>query len=164
MIRRWTPLAYLLILTASTALAAQDTAIEKKAREIEETLIAPCCWRQTLNAHESAEANSMKREIRGLLADGRTEKEIQDHYVAIYGERILAAPRASGFNRMAYLGPGLALLFGAGVVTIVLRRWKSVRPAGTPETGGPAGQAGPPADTVSPELLRRIEAELKELD
>jgi len=164
MIRRWTPIACLLLLTASTALGAPYTAIEKKAREIEATLIAPCCWRQPLNAHESPEANSMKREIRRLLADGKTEKQIQDRYVAIYGERILTAPRASGFNLMAYLGPALALLFGAGVVGMVVRRWKNRRPEGASETAGPSGQADPPADTVSPELLRRLEAELKELD
>lgn len=98
---------------------------ELLAREVEEQLIAPCCWRHPLNQHYSGTAEQMKETLRKMITDGQTQEEIINHYKSIYGERILSSPPNSGFNRMAYLFTPLMLLIGAGVILITLRRWRS---------------------------------------
>jgi len=63
------------------------------ADKIEARFVAPCCWHENLAVHNSPAADAMRAEIATLIASGRTEKEIMDHYVARYGERILREPR-----------------------------------------------------------------------
>ena len=49
--------------------------------------------------------------------------------MAEYGERILAAPRARGFNRLAYILPWLALALGAWLLVVLLKKLRSPAPA-----------------------------------
>lgn len=56
-------------------------------------------------------------------------------FVQKYGPTVLAAPTKTGFNRVAWITPYLALLLGLGLVTFIVRAWRSrplVLPAGTP--------------------------------
>ena len=41
---------------------------ELLAREVEEQLIAPCCWRHPLNQHYSGTAEQMKETLRKMLS------------------------------------------------------------------------------------------------
>jgi cytochrome c-type biogenesis protein CcmH/NrfF len=84
------------------ALSARQEIVAKR---LERKLIAPCCFSQTVANHYSDVAAHMKQQIRQLLAQGHTEEQILDAYVRVYGERILAEPRTSGFNLLAYLTP-----------------------------------------------------------
>lgn len=99
---------------------------EKEAKAIENLLIAPCCWRQPVAVHYSAAADEVRAEIREMLAEGLTRREILDRFVAEYGPQILAKPKAEGFGAAAYYLPILFLLGGAGVALLVIRR---LRPA-----------------------------------
>jgi cytochrome c-type biogenesis protein CcmH len=101
-----------------------EETLEKQAREIEKNLIAPCCWTHPVAQHYSETADQIRLEVRQFLAQGKTESQILDHYVSVYGERILASPRAKGFNTLAYVLPWAFLLFGAFVVMGYLRRWR----------------------------------------
>ncbi len=47
-----------------------------------------------------------------MLETGKTRQEIVDLYVAKYGERILAKPRAQWFKLTAYVLPWLFLILG----------------------------------------------------
>jgi len=85
---------------------------EVLAKQLEGKLIAPCCFSQTVADHYSDAAAHIKQQIRQLLAEGQSEDQILDAYVRVYGERILAAPRATGFNLLAYLAPPIVLLAG----------------------------------------------------
>jgi cytochrome c-type biogenesis protein CcmH/NrfF len=104
----------------------------------------------------------MKEEVRRMLQEGAEHQEILDHYVEQYGVRILAIPPQEGFNRMSFLMPIVFVVFGVGVVGILLQRWhrhssgKASRQAGIEEVGGKA--------VVSEEVSRRIQKELDEMD
>ena len=41
----------------------------------------------------------------------------------VYGERALMAPKTSGFNLIAWLLPGVALIGGGSVLALLLKRW-----------------------------------------
>lgn len=56
------------------------------------------------------------------MADGASEEQILDHFVAKHGERILAAPKARGFNLLAYVMPVFGLMLGGTLIFVLLRR------------------------------------------
>lgn len=130
--------------------AAQEK--EEIARRIEGELMAPCCWAEPVSQHMSPVAEEMRRDIRAMLAAGKSEQEILDFYVAKYGERILTTPPARGFNRLVYILPWIIALAGVAAVAWVLRRWLARRPAAS---------AGPALDE---RYADRIDRELRDLD
>jgi cytochrome c-type biogenesis protein CcmH len=109
-------------LAVSFAALAVPQNTEKTAHEIERLLIAPCCWSQPVAQHYSEAADQIRKEVRELLAAGKSKQEILDYYVSRYGERILASPRPRGFNLLAYVLPAVFLLSGACVVVLYLKK------------------------------------------
>jgi len=134
--------------------APQDSALEGKAREIEGKLMAPCCWTQVVSQHYSGAADEIRRDVRRMLAAGMTEPQILDAYVEKYGERILASPRAVGFNATVYILPWVSLALGLAVVVLVL---KKLRAAGS--EGDYAERVSTPIDA---KYAPRLEQELKD--
>ncbi len=80
--------------------------------EVAKDLIAPCCWSETADLHRSGAAIEVRNIIAKSLAKGETKEQIMQEMVARYGERILATPKAEGFNYMAWILPAFGLLFG----------------------------------------------------
>ena len=141
-----------LLLVPRAATAATD--LESRARDIDNKLMAPCCGANTVREHDSGAAMQMRAEIRQLLADGKTEQEILDHFVAQHGEKILALPEAQGFNLLAYLLPVGFLFFGAAFLVIALRRWRA-----QPNTPAVAGDG--PLPDLDPAYLKRLRDEVE---
>ena len=92
------------------------------------------------------------REIDDLLAQGKTEQQIIDSFVAQYGPIIYAEPPKSGFSLVAWAMPTVYLVLGASLVIFVISRWRA-RPATV------AGSAGSAPKPISPELLERARAQ-----
>jgi cytochrome c-type biogenesis protein CcmH len=134
------------------SLGAADNSIEEIARDIEDNLIAPCCWSTPVSQHYSPVADEIRAEVRAMLAEGKSRDEILDHYVAQYGERILAAPRAQGFNILAYVLPWVVLVMGAWLLILLIKKLRSPSPVPSP------------AKTPDARYASRIEKELKEFE
>lgn len=131
---------------------AADDSTEEIARDIEDNLIAPCCWSTPVSQHYSPVADEIRMEVRAMLAEGKSRDEILNHYVAQYGERILAAPRVEGFNILAYVLPWAALILGAWLLIALIKKLRS--PAPTPS----------PAKAPDARYASRIEKELEEFE
>jgi cytochrome c-type biogenesis protein CcmH/NrfF len=114
---------------ADSSLTAEKA---REIREIEDNLIAPCCWSQPVSQHYSEEAEQIRNGVSQMVAAGKSRDEILNYYVARYGERILATPRAKGFNVLAYVLPWAALLLGAWFLFILLRKLRAPAPAPQP--------------------------------
>ncbi len=117
-----------------------STQADDEARAIEDNLIAPCCWSQPVSQHQSAAAEEIRKGVREMLAGGKSREEILDHFVAIYGERILATPRARGFNVLVYILPWVALILGTWLLVAVVRKLRAPR-SDAPQEGAPLPQA-----------------------
>ncbi len=61
--------------------------------------------------------------IEQKLAQGQSEEEIIQFFVAQYGEQVLASPPKRGFNLVAWILPFAAILVGVGVIYFVIRKW-----------------------------------------
>lgn len=155
-------LALTLVISAAAAIgqegqsgpAAAREGKEALQRELEHEIMAPCCYGSPVADHDSEAARRVKVQIARLLAEGRTKEEIIDLFVATYGERILARPRARGFNLLAYIMPPAILLVGGLLLVYFISRIK------TPTTQ----QAPLSRNSYSDEFLETIEKEMQELD
>ena len=67
---------------------------------------------------------SMHRDVMSLVSGGYSAQEIIDAFVGVYGERVLMAPSASGFNLLGWIAPFAALGGGAILVAVMLRNWR----------------------------------------
>jgi cytochrome c-type biogenesis protein CcmH len=104
----------------------------EEVKKIAGKLMAPCCWSQTADVHTSDTAKEMQAQIRAALQQGYNEKQIVAAFVAEYGERILAKPKASGFNLMVWILPGVALAAGGLVYWRFVQRARAI-PAPKPK-------------------------------
>ncbi|XXT20107.1 cytochrome c-type biogenesis protein CcmH [Sorangium sp. So ce429] len=92
-------------------------------RALEGRLLAPCCWDQTLDIHESAVTQELRREIRARLRRGETVDTVEQDLIARYGDRIRAAPSSGVLGKVAVgLMLGIAVAF-LGVFAL-LRSWR----------------------------------------
>lgn len=154
------------LLSGGTATAALTSRQESLARTIDGELIAPCCWTQTVAEHKSEAAEQMKAQTRDMIAQGKSEDEILDQYVAQYGERILASPRARGFNLLLFVLPIAAVAVAGTAGTIWLLRRRRTRPPQPDIVAGTSERSGSDADgtAASAALRDRVERELSEFD
>src|SRR6185312_12234552 len=72
---------------------------------------------------------AMHRDVMGLVDGGYSAQEILDAFTKVYGEKVLMSPKKSGFNLLAWITPGAALVVAATLVTLMLRRWGARREA-----------------------------------
>ncbi|MEE9167186.1 MAG: cytochrome c-type biogenesis protein CcmH [Candidatus Neomarinimicrobiota bacterium] len=122
---------------------------EAVIRELKQTLMASC-FHGTVAEHGDAE---MEAEIREMVFQGRTKQEVVDHYMGIYGERILATPIARGFNLMAWFVPLGVFLVGVLVFVNYLKH----------RSGEPVTEAVIPEREKTP-YDDIIERELREME
>lgn len=122
---------------ASPAQTPALTVAQKESyQRLAQQLIAPCCWREPIAMHRSAEALQMQDEVRQWLLQGRTEDEIKATYVSRYGDRILADPPGLT-GRWLYVMPvavflGL-LLLAARRLRVLVRMTPASPPRSSPE-------------------------------
>jgi cytochrome c-type biogenesis protein CcmH len=97
---------------------------------------------------------AMHREVVTQVQHGATPEQIIQWFVAQpeYGEKVLMAPAARGFNLLGYLVPGLTVTaFGLVLAAWLVRRRAAVGPGGPSDAG--AAPESPGADDT--ERLRR---------
>jgi len=109
-------------------------------------LIAPCCWREPIAIHRSTEAQQMSEEIASLLAEGRSEDQIREMYVARYGARVLADPPGVT-GRWLYAAP-VVLFFS--LLLLAVRRLRSL-----------VSQGHSPALRAAPEFMALVREETR---
>lgn len=82
----------------------------------------------------------MHADVIKLVEGGYSGEEILDAFKAAYGQKVLMAPEAEGFNLFGYLAPFLAIGGGGVVLAMVLRRWRA-EPAVSTQVAGSVGDA-----------------------
>ena len=102
-----------------------------------------------------AYSEKMRQELMAGLQGPDSDDLVLQRFVQEYGGVVLAAPPATGFNRVAWITPFAALGAGIFAVVWVVRRWRS-GPTPPPPTA-------PPGDAVEIDEFRertRKETEL----
>jgi cytochrome c-type biogenesis protein CcmH/NrfF len=119
-------LIQLLFLALLPALVLAETAEKQQARveRLEHAVLAPCCYTEPVAIHQSEIAVKMRLEIAKWVAAGRSDREIIDTYVGLYGSKVLVDPRTLPRGWMPFF-PWLVLILGMFLVVWLLKRWRA---------------------------------------
>ncbi len=103
-----------------------NTTQQAQVAKLEHQFMSPCCYGEQLYGHMSPQALEMKQQISQMVLEGRSEREIIDHFKAQFGTRILVEPEGAQWWVMNVVP--LALLALGFLATVwIIRKW--YRPA-----------------------------------
>ena len=128
-----------------------DNAVNRVAKQ----LYCPVCPNTPLDVCETKACQDWRAQIRDQLAEGWTDQQVIDYFVAQYGERVLAEPQRKGFTSLVWFLPVIAVLLGLGIVYEILKNWRRQKPASAIST---------PPHQIPDEILKKIEREIREMD
>lgn len=86
-------------------------------------------------------SDRMRGELAAALDRADSDDLVLQSFVQKYGPTVLLAPTATGFNRVAWVIPYLALALGLTTVVLIVRAWRTrplVMPAGGVAPASPA--------------------------
>ena len=152
----------LLAITASffavaVVYAQEGYPTDDDVNRVAKQLYCPVCPNTPLDVCETKACQDWRAQIKDQLAAGWTDDQVIQYFVEQYGERVLAEPSRSGFTSFVWLLPVVSIVIGLVVVAQVLRGWKTKRAA-------PVVPAKPaPAADIPPEVLERLEEELRKV-
>lgn len=105
---------------------------------------------------------AMHRVVLARLDSGMTATQVLDAFQRQFGESVMMAPPKHGFNWAAYVMPFVGLLFGLGIVALVMRGWFRAQPR-QPIEG--VAEVRPDASAVgTDEEMRRLRQELERFE
>jgi cytochrome c-type biogenesis protein CcmH len=111
-----------LALAIDTEAAFDDPVLQERYEKINRELRCLVCQNQTIADSNATLAQDLRREVREMIAAGKTDDEIRDFMIERYGDFVLYRPRMTGQNLLLWAAPGLLLLIGAVVLVRVVRR------------------------------------------
>ncbi len=94
-----------------------------------------------------------KERISTLAASGMSDAGIIDVFLKEYGNQILAAPPAEGFNLLAWVMPWVAVGAGLAMIWFFMRRFRK-----------PAAEVSPGESQILSRYQEQIEKDLAKLD
>lgn len=108
-------------LAAEASDLAQDPVVEQRLITISEELRCLVCQNESLAGSRADLANDLRREIRTLIQDGKSDPEIMEFLVSRYGDFVRYRPPVKPLTWLLWFGPVVLLLFaGFGLWRLVL--------------------------------------------
>jgi cytochrome c-type biogenesis protein CcmH/NrfF len=143
-------------LLAAAGLAGQATQeqVDRQASKLFDQVMSPFCPGRTLTNCPSPQAEVLRNGIREQLQAGATTDDIWEDLYEAYGDQVRSIPRASGFNLLVWVIPGLFFVLGA----LLLVRW--LRP---PPSESDSPRPAEP-EQIDPAAEQRLEQELSEFE
>ena len=129
---------------------------DDEVNAIAHKLYCPVCENTPLDVCPTDACKDWRELIRTMLADGKTENEILQHFKDQYGARVLAEPPKEGFYWLIYLLPPAIILAGAVILFRAMKEWTKPK-AAAPASGGERSESSPEKDPY----VARLEEELK---
>jgi cytochrome c-type biogenesis protein CcmH len=145
-------LALTLFFIAGVAFAQGPTPTDDEVNRIAKQLYCPVCESTPLDVCPTEACRQWRDLIRTMLAEGKSEEEIKQYFVAQYGARVLAEPP----NRLVtYLVPAAVILLGAFLLFRGFQMW--MKPSTTEADVAEIENAAQATDPY----IARLEEELK---
>jgi cytochrome c-type biogenesis protein CcmH len=119
-------LAFLLAGAAARAVEPsemlKDPALEARARSISQEIRCLVCQNQSIDDSNADLARDLRVIVRERLKAGDSDPQVRDYLVARYGDFVLLDPPFKAKTVILWVGPGLLLLLGVGVIVFAARR------------------------------------------
>ncbi len=126
-------LALCLVMLPATPVAAQavqdpaplqfvDPAEQKRFHALVTELRCVMCQNQSLADSNAQIAHDLRREVLGLMREGKDDREVKAFLVARYGDFVLYRPRVESSTWLLWFGPLVLLLAGVALIVVIVRR------------------------------------------
>ncbi|PNS08237.1 c-type cytochromes biosynthesis-involved putative protein [Lysobacter silvestris] len=111
----------------------RDAAEEQRFHALTNELRCVMCQNQSLADSNAMVARDLRREVLGLMHEGKSDGEIKQFLVQRYGEFVLYQPRMERSTWLLWFGPlALVLIAGIAVWRIIARNAAKARDLPTP--------------------------------
>lgn len=110
---------------------ADDPLTEQRLISISEEMRCLVCQNESLAGSRSDLANDLRREIRTLIKEGKSDDQIRMFMVERYGDFVLYRPPVKPITWLLWIGPFVILLIGIAGLLMYLRRRNSIVPSTT---------------------------------
>lgn len=102
--------------------AMDDPALQARYEKLGNELRCLVCQNQTIADSSATLAVDLRNQVRRMLLEGASDKEILDYMVARYGDFVRYRPAFKPRTWALWIGPFVMLIIGAIVVTTIVRR------------------------------------------
>lgn len=99
-----------------------DAKVERRLKSLAEELRCLVCQNQTIADSSAPLAVDLRNQIRGQIAQGRSDDQIRDYMVERYGDFVLYRPPFKASTAVLWVGPFVLLALGIAVLFKVTRR------------------------------------------
>ncbi len=103
-----------------------DPVLEKRMVGLAENLRCLVCQNESLASSHAELAEDLRREVRELMKQGKSDQEIIDYLVARYGDFVLYKPPMKSYTVLLWFGPFALLLMGLGVLVFQLHKRRQI--------------------------------------
>ena len=104
---------------------ADDPVTEQRLISISEEMRCLVCQNESLAGSRSDLANDLRREIRILISEGKSDDQIRSFMVERYGDFVLYRPPVKPVTWLLWIGPFVILGVGIAGLLMYLRRRNS---------------------------------------
>jgi cytochrome c-type biogenesis protein CcmH len=99
-----------------------DPAMEARARHLQRQLRCLLCPGESIDESGSSFAMDVRRLVREQVAEGKSDQQIQDFFVARYGDVILMKPPLQPDTWLLWLAPFAVLGIAGGVAAVTIKK------------------------------------------
>lgn len=107
---------------------SDDPVTEQRLISISEEMRCLVCQNESLAGSRSDLANDLRREIRILISEGKSDDQIRSFMVERYGDFVLYRPPVKPVTWLLWIGPFVILGIGIAGLLMYLRRRNSSVP------------------------------------
>jgi cytochrome c-type biogenesis protein CcmH len=103
-----------------TEVAFNDPVLNERYRSLTQEIRCPKCLNESIAESDAPVATDLRREVRRLIGEGKSDDDIRDFLAARYGEFVLYRPRMSETTLALWAGPFVFLVVGGFVFWRIL--------------------------------------------
>ena len=110
-------------------IARPDAPTERRMKSLAEELRCLVCQNQTIAESTAPLASDLREQIRGQIAQGRSDAQIRGYMVERYGDFVLYRPPFKATTALLWMGPFALLAIGIAAFVRITRRRGQPAPA-----------------------------------
>ena len=121
------------VAAAPAAPMAEDEVVEQRMLAIAEEVRCLVCQNESLAGSRADLAQDLRREIRALIKQGKTDQEVLDFLVSRYGDFVRYRPPVKPVTWLLWAGPFVLMLAALAGLLVFLRRRRAAAAPLTPD-------------------------------